>query len=57
MAERQTGMGEADRALEALDRAAAVVPHRVGLLMREPELAALRGNPRFAAVRTKLGLP
>jgi TolB-like protein/predicted Zn-dependent protease len=50
-------LGDKDRALEALDRAADVVPHRVSLLLLYPELAPLRGDPRFAAIRRKLGLP
>ena len=50
-------LGDKDRAFEALDRAAVSVPHRVGLLLRDPEMAALRGDPRFDAVRKKLGLP
>ena len=50
-------LGDNDRAFEALDRAAVRVPQRVGLLLRNPEMAALRGDPRFAAVRRKLRLP
>ena len=50
-------LGDNDRAFEALDRAAVRVPQRVGLLLQEPEMAALRGDPRFAAVRRKLRLP
>ncbi len=50
-------LGDKDRALQALDRAADIVPHRVALLVRDPEMAPLRGDPRFAAVRRKLGLP
>ena len=50
-------LGDKDRAFEALDRAAVRVPQRVGLLLRDPEMAALRGDPRFDAIRKKLGLP
>ena len=50
-------LGDKDRAFEALDRAAVRVPQRVGLLLRNPEMAALRGDPRFDAVRRKLRLP
>jgi tetratricopeptide (TPR) repeat protein/tRNA A-37 threonylcarbamoyl transferase component Bud32 len=50
-------LGDNDRAFEALDRAAVSLPQRVGLLLRDPEMAALRGDPRFDAVREKLGLP
>ena len=50
-------LGEKDRALLALDRAADILPQRVGLLLMDPEMASLRGDARFAAVRRKLGLP
>jgi hypothetical protein len=50
-------LGDKDRALQALDKAADIVPHRVALLVRDPEMAPLRDDPRFAAVRRKLGLP
>jgi hypothetical protein len=40
-----------------LDRAADLVPHRVTLLTMYPELESLRDDPRFTAVRRKLGLP
>ena len=50
-------LGEKDRALLALDRAADILPQRVGLLLMDPEMASLRGDARFEAVRRKLGLP
>ena len=50
-------LGDNDRALLALDRAADILPQRVGLLMMYPEMASLRGDARFAAIRRKLGLP
>lgn len=50
-------LGDMDRALRALDRAADILPQRVGLLLMHPETAPLRADPRFAAVRRKLGLP
>ena len=50
-------LGDDDRALLALDRAADILPQRVGLLMMYPEMASLRGDARFAAIRRKLGLP
>ena len=50
-------LGDKDRALQALDRAADIVPHRVAHLVRYPEMAPLRDDPRFAAVLRKLGLP
>lgn len=52
-----TALGDKDRAFEALDRAADILPHRVGLVLMHPEMAPLRDDPRFAAVRRKLGLP
>jgi TolB-like protein/tRNA A-37 threonylcarbamoyl transferase component Bud32 len=50
-------LGDNDRALLALDRAADILPQRVGLMMMYPEMASLRGDVRFAAIRRKLGLP
>ena len=50
-------LGDNDRALLALDRAADILPQRVGLIMMYPEMASLRGDARFAAIRRKLGLP
>jgi serine/threonine-protein kinase len=50
-------LGDKHRALEALDRAADIVPQRVALLLMYPEMAPLRDDARFAAVRRKLGLP
>ena len=50
-------LGDNDRALLALDRAADILPQRVGLMMMYPEMASLRGDARFAAIRRKLGLP
>jgi serine/threonine-protein kinase len=52
-----TALGDKDRAFEALSRAADLVPERVAVLTVYPELAPLRGDPRFAALRRKLGLP
>jgi tetratricopeptide (TPR) repeat protein len=50
-------MDDRERALEALDRVAASAPHRLGRLLNFPELIGLRGDPRFAALRAKIGLP
>jgi serine/threonine protein kinase/tetratricopeptide (TPR) repeat protein len=52
-----TALGDKDRAFDALERAAVTEPHRVGLVLAFPETAVLRGDPRFAAVRRKLGVP
>ena len=50
-------LGDKDRAFEALDQAADILPQRVGLMLMNPEMAPLRGDARFAAIRRKLGLP
>jgi TolB-like protein/tRNA A-37 threonylcarbamoyl transferase component Bud32 len=50
-------LGDKDRAFEALDRTADLLPHRVGLILMYPEMAPLRSDARFAAVRRKLRLP
>ena len=50
-------LGNKDRAFEALDQAADILPQRVGLMLMYPEMASLRGDARFAAIRRKLGLP
>jgi tetratricopeptide (TPR) repeat protein len=49
-------LGHTERAMEALERAAASEPHRIGRLLIEPELVALRGNPRLSAIRKRFGL-
>lgn len=50
-------LGDVDRALEALDRAAEEAPHRVVRLLNYPEMAPLRGDPRFDAIRARFRLP
>jgi serine/threonine-protein kinase len=50
-------LGDRDRAFEALDRTAEREPQRVPLLLTWPEMAPLRDDPRFAAVRKRFGLP
>jgi eukaryotic-like serine/threonine-protein kinase len=50
-------LGNKDRTFKELFRAAEVVPHRVVPLLSYPEMRLLRGDPRFAALRKKLGLP
>jgi TolB-like protein len=50
-------LGETDRAIEALERAAASEPHRIGRLLIEPELAPLRDHSRVLAIRKRFGLP
>jgi TolB-like protein/tetratricopeptide (TPR) repeat protein len=50
-------LGDKDRAFEALDRAAAAGPFRIGRALTWPEFALLRGDPRVKALRKKVGLP
>ncbi|MGH9239965.1 MAG: protein kinase domain-containing protein [Vicinamibacterales bacterium] len=51
------GLGETDRAFEALERMAAEQDPRVGMYLTYPELASLRKDPRMNALRQRLGLP
>jgi eukaryotic-like serine/threonine-protein kinase len=51
------GLGENGRALEWLERAGDERSPRLVFLAVEPAFDGLRGAPRFAAVRRKLGLP
>jgi len=51
------GLGDKDRTLEALDRAAAGGPFRIGRALSWPELSLLRGDPRLKALRRRVGLP
>lgn len=50
------GLGETDRALEALERMAALHDPRVDLYPFFPELASLRDDPRLKEFRRKRGL-
>ena len=51
------GLGDKDRTFEALDRAAAAGPFRIGRALTWPEMSLLRGDPRLKALRKKVGLP
>jgi adenylate cyclase len=51
------GLGDKDRTLEALDRAAKAGPIRIGRELSFPEMSFLRGDPRVALLRIKVGLP
>ena len=51
------GLGDKDRALEALERLASNGAVRVGRALNSPEFALLRGDPRVKALRKKVGLP
>jgi serine/threonine-protein kinase len=50
-------LGDKDRTLEALDRATATGPFRIGRELAFPQYALLRGDPRVKALRKKVGLP
>jgi tetratricopeptide (TPR) repeat protein len=50
-------LGDIDRAFDALERTAEREPQRVPLLLTWPEMAALRGDPRFEAIKKRFGLP
>ena len=51
------GLGDKDRAFEALTRTAEVNWWRAATWMRRPEMALLRGDPRIAALKKQLRLP
>lgn len=51
------GLGDKDRTFEALDRMAPLGAQRIGVYLSFPELDLLRGDPRLAALRKKVGLP
>ena len=50
-------LGDKDRSFEALERMAVNEPQRLGLTLMFPEIATLRDDPRYAALRKKLRLP
>ena len=51
-------LGDRDRTLEALDRAAPLGPVRIGRdVLASPRFALLLGDPRINALRRKVGLP
>jgi len=50
-------LGDRDRTLEALDRAAAAGPVRMGRALTGREFSLLRADPRLKALRRKVGLP
>jgi TolB-like protein len=51
------GLGDKDRAFEAIEALAAMNPHRALSWLSRPELTLLRADPRVAALRKKFGLP
>ena len=50
-------LGDTGHAFEALDRATAAGPIRIGRKVETPEFAILRRDPRLGAIRKKVGLP
>jgi tetratricopeptide (TPR) repeat protein len=51
------GLGDANRAIEAMRRMTGLGPIRIGRDLSLPEFALLRGDPRLTALRTRVGLP
>jgi adenylate cyclase len=51
------GMGDKNRALDALERMASLGPVRVGLALAVPEFDALREDSHIKALRRQVGLP
>jgi len=51
------GLGDKDRAFEALERLSNLNWWMGAFLMQRPEMALLRGDPRLNDLRRKLGLP
>jgi hypothetical protein len=51
------GLGDKDRAFEALSRTAEINWWRAATWMRRPEMALLRGDPRIVALKKELRLP
>ncbi len=50
------GMGETDRAIEALEKMAPSGPVRVGVALAVPELDPVRDDPRLEALRRDVAL-
>jgi TolB-like protein/Flp pilus assembly protein TadD len=51
------GLGDKNRTLDALERATALGPVRLGRALATPEFALIRGDPRLKALRRRVGLP
>jgi TolB-like protein/Flp pilus assembly protein TadD len=50
-------LGDKERALQALDRAATAGPVKMGWALVSPEYNLLRGDPRLTLLRKQVGLP
>lgn len=50
-------LGDRDQAFEALERLARTQPHHMGRMLIMPELAGLRDDPRYTALRARFNLP
>lgn len=50
-------LGDKDRSFEALERMRDSEPQRLPIVLVQPEMEGLRGDPRFAVLRKKLKLP
>ena len=50
------GLGDRERTFEALDRMTVLGPVRIGRALSFPELDLIRGDPRVAVLRKKVGL-
>ena len=50
-------LGDKDRSFEALEQMGVREPQRLPIVLMQPELNGLRGDPRFEALRKKLKLP
>jgi hypothetical protein len=51
------GLGDDQRALDALDRMTVLGPQRVGMYLNSPQFASFRGDPRVTVIRRRIGLP
>jgi TolB-like protein/Tfp pilus assembly protein PilF len=52
-----TALGNMDGAFEALERALVSDAHRIALFLKSPEMAPIRADPRYDAIRRRLKLP
>ena len=51
-----SALGDTERVVESLERAAVIEPHRMGRLLIEPELAPLHRDARVVAIRKRFDL-